>query len=195
MPQTVIKLKYTTARRICKAIFRQAPRAAVFPDNRGGRAPPRASCFAKRPEQLPVRSQTIGLSAFGVSGFRAISITGTGIPPAVACGSGRGSRELSERKNARPAFASASLKRMRREAGTRSLKTHAVPVIRDVRPLPCASASRPEPGRNELHMIPGAFRPDARQVRRFPAMHGPHDIFVGNSKSLLDFCVKTCYNK
>ena len=63
MPQTVIKLKYTTARRICKAIFRQAPRAAVFPDDRRGRAPPRASCFAKRPEQLPVRSQTIGLSA------------------------------------------------------------------------------------------------------------------------------------
>ena len=84
---------------------------------------------------------------------------------------------------------------MRREAGTRSLETHAAPVIRDVRPPPCASASRPEPGRNELRMIPGAFRPDARQVQRFPAMHGPHDIFVGNLKSLLDFCVKTCYNK
>ena len=193
MPQTVIKLKYTTARRICKAIFRQAPRAAVFPDDRGGRAPPRASCFAKRPEQLPVRSQTIGLPArFRLPGnFN--NRNGNPVGRCLRIGA-RISGAFGKKKR-RPAFASASLKRMRREAGTRSLKTYAASVIRDVRPPPCASASRPEPGKNELHMIPGAFQPDVRQVRRFPAMHGPHDIFVENSKSLLDFCVKTCYNK
>ena len=117
MPQTVIKLKYTTARRICKAIFRQAPRAAVFRTiGEGAPRHARAALPNARNNCLYGRRRSVFLL---VSGFRAISITGTGIPPTVACGSGRGSRELSERRNARPAFASASLKRMRREAGTR----------------------------------------------------------------------------
>ena len=164
MPQTVIKLKYTTARRICKAIFRQAPRAAVFPDGRGGRAPPRASCFAKHSERLSVRSHTIGFRRFrlpgnfnnrnGKSAGRCLRI---GARISGAFGKKKSPTRFCKR------FAQADA----RQAGTRSLETHAAPVIRDVRPPPCTSASRSEPGRNELHMIPGTFRPDAQGSAAF----------------------------